>query len=70
LQEGDGLMAGSRRRENLLRRTFCGTCGKCANPDEFARASRHFSLTSYVKPADRKQDQPMKRPPFQFPRAM
>jgi len=27
LQEGDGLMAGSRRRENLLRRTFCGTRG-------------------------------------------
>jgi hypothetical protein len=25
LQEGDGLMAGSRRRANLLRRTFCGT---------------------------------------------
>jgi hypothetical protein len=25
LQEGDGLMAGSRRRENLLRRTFSGT---------------------------------------------
>jgi hypothetical protein len=25
LQEGDGLMAGSRHRENLLRRTFCGT---------------------------------------------
>jgi hypothetical protein len=24
LQEGDGLMAGSRRRENLPRRTFCG----------------------------------------------
>ncbi len=42
LQEGDGLMAGSRRRENLQRRTFCGTCGKCANPDEFARASRQI----------------------------
>jgi hypothetical protein len=30
LQEGDSLMAGSRRRENLLRRTFCGTCNKHA----------------------------------------
>jgi hypothetical protein len=27
LQEGDGLMAGSRHRANLLHRTFCGTRG-------------------------------------------
>jgi hypothetical protein len=40
LQEDDGLMAGSRRRENSLRRTFCDTQSQHAQEFISANNSR------------------------------
>jgi len=45
LQEGDGLMAGSRRRENLLRRTFCDTRGNAQTQTNSREHRDKFSLT-------------------------
>jgi hypothetical protein len=42
LQEGDGLMAGSRRRSNLLHRAFCGTLGNAQTETIRACAEANF----------------------------
>jgi len=46
LQEGDGLMAGSRRRENLAHRAFCGTLGNAQT--ETIRACAETNLRRRV----------------------
>jgi hypothetical protein len=65
LQEGDSLMAGSRRRSLLLH----GACADTCNTRQTIRVcvEMNFRGRGYVTPAE---DQPMKRPNFQFARAM
>jgi hypothetical protein len=70
LQEGDGLMAGSRHRANWMHHAFCGMRGN-AQTQTIHAGSRQI-LADKVTPhrPTANKDQPMKRPPFQFPRAM
>jgi hypothetical protein len=42
LQEGDGLMAGSRRHSNLAHCTFCGTLGNAQTETIRACAEANF----------------------------